>query len=407
MPLASTSAAALGYIPEATFGVTPTTGNYRRLRMTGESLDFSIEKTASAEINSTRTTSSMSPVSASATGGIQGELQYAEYDLLMAGTLQSAWAAYGTNGVGATFTADFTATTITATVAPTGGSAFTTLQRGQWFRVSAGVNANNGRLLRVSTVTAPTSTVITLDANTPAAVSSAVANVALQTSRLTHGSTQTSFSLERQLTDVGQFFNHRGMTPSKMDIGISSGSLSTINFDFMGKDVVRGAVTGLPGTPVASYAYGTQSGVSNTAACQIWLGTTPLTGTFAKSVSLSFDNALRQQDGICSLGAVGIGSGTINCTVDVEVYFSDGVLFDRFISNANSQIIFSSVDGAGNGYVFTLPAANISTHKINAGSKDTDVMASISFMGLNDDSNAVSALRKTLFVDRIGSAVPA
>ena len=394
MPLASTSAAALGYIPEATFGVTPTTGNYRRLRMTGESLDFSIEKTTSAEINSTRTTSFMSPVSASATGGIQGELQYAEYDLLMAGTLQSTWAAYGTNGVGATFTADFTATTITATVAPTGGSAFTTLQLGQWFRVSAGANANNGRLLRVSTVTAPTATVITLDANTPAAVSSAVADVALQTSRLTHGSTQTSFSLERQLTDVGQFFNHRGMTPSKMDIGISSGSLSTINFDFMGKDAVRNTVTNLPGTPVDSYAYGIQSG-----------GTTPLTGTFAKSVSLAFDNALRTQDGICTLGAVGIGSGTINCTVDVEVYFSDGVLFDRFISNANSQIIFSSADSAGNGYVFTLPAANISTHKINAGSKDTDVMASISFMGLNDDSNAVSALRKTLFVDRIGSAV--
>ena len=34
-------------------------------------------------------------------------------------------------------------------------------------------------------------------------------------------------------------------------------------------------------------------------------------------------------------------------------------------------------------------------------------MASISFMGLNDDSNAVSALRKTLFVDRVGVAVPA
>lgn len=405
MPLASTSAAQLGYIPEATFGVTPTTGNYRYLRMTGESMDFSIEKTASAEINATRTTSSMNPVSASASGGVQGELQYAEYDILMAGALQSSWVAYGTNGVGATFTADFTTTTITASVAPTGGSAFTTLQLGQWFRVSAGANANNGKLLRVSTVTAPTSTVITLDANTPAVAGTSVANVALQTSRLTHGSTQTSFSIERQLTDVAQFFNYRGMTPSKMDIGVSTGSLSTINFDFMGKDAVRGAVTGLPGTPVASYSYGTQSGVSNTAACQIWLGTTPLTGTFAQSVSLSFDNALRQQEGICTLGAVGIGSGTINCTVDVEVYFADGVLFDRFVSNTNSQIIFSSVDGAGNGYVFTLPVANISTYKVNAGGKDSDVMASISFMGLNDDSNVVAGLRKTLFVDRVGSAV--
>lgn len=405
MPLASSSAVQIGYIPEASFGVTPVGGNYRYLRATGESLDFSVSKEASKEINATRTISSMSAVGASASGGTQSEMQYAEYDILMAATLQNAFAVYGTNGVGTTFTADFTATTITASVAPAGNSAFTGLQRGQWFRVSAGANANNGKLLRVSTSVAPTSTVITLDANTPAVAGTSVAGVALQASRLTHGTTQTSFSIERQSTDVGQFFNYRGMTPSKMDVSISTGSLSSINFDFMGKDVVRNSATALPGTPVASYAYGVHSGVSNTAACQVWVGNTPLAGTFAQSISLSYDNALRAQEGICTLGAVGIGSGTIACTVSAELYFNDGSLFDAFLANTNTQVIFSSVDGAGNGYVFTLPTANISSYKVTAGSKDQDLMASVEFTALRDASNAVPALQKAVFIDRFGVAV--
>ena len=405
MPLASSSAVQLAYIQEATFGVTPVAGTPKLLRTTGESLDFGISKEMSNEINATRTISAMSPVSASATGGFQAEMQYAEYDPLLAATLQNAPVVFGTGGVSTTFTADFTATTITASVAPTGSSAFTLLQRGQWFRVSAGANANNGRLLRVSTTTAPTSTVITLDANTPATAGTSVPAVAIQTSRFTHGTTQSSFSIERRATDVSEFFNYRGMTPSKFDLSISTGSLSTINFDFMGKDAVRGTTTLLPGVAAASNNFDIHSGVSNTAACQIWLGNTPLQGTFAKSVSLSFDNALRSQEGICTLGAVGIGSGTINCTASVEIYFDNGALFDAFVANQNQQVIFSSVDGSGNGYVFTLPNANISSYKTNASGKDSDLMASIEFTALRNEAAPTVDLRKVLFIDRFGTAV--
>jgi hypothetical protein len=86
------------------------------------------------------------------------------------------------------------------------------------------------------------------------------------------------------------------------------------------------------------------------------------------------------------------------------VYFADGVLFDKFKDNINSSIIFSSLDGSGNGYVFTIPVANISSWKVAAGSKDQDMMVDVQFIGLRDAGNATPTLQKAIFVDRVGVA---
>jgi len=80
-------------------------------------------------------------------------------------------------------------------------------------------------------------------------------------------------------------------------------------------------------------------------------------------------------------------------------------LFDAFLANTNNQIIFSSVDTAGNGYVFTLPVANISSYKVAAGSKDQDMMIDMQLTCLRDVTNAVPALQKLVFIDRFGVAV--
>lgn len=402
MPLASTSALQVRYIEEATFGVTPVAGNPLNLRVTGESLDFAVTKQSSNEINATRTISSQAPVSASTSGDLNGEMQYREYDRLMESTLQDAFTVYGTNGVGTSFTADFTATTITAAVAPTSTSALTGLKKGQWFSLTTG-GINNGKLFRVSTTVAPTTTVITLDAGTPATVGTTVATCVVRTSRLTHGTTQKSYTIEKHQTDVGVFQAFTGMTPSKMSVAIASGSLTTINFSFMGKAAVMETATTLPGSPTNSYDFDIQSGVSGTS-CQMWENGAPLTSTFVKSVSFDYDNALRGQEAICTLGYVGIGSGTIALTGSMSVYFADKTIFDRFVANTNTSLIFSSLDRSGNGYVFSLPRVNISTYKVTAGGKDQDLMAEIGFTALRDASNADATLQKVFFVDRVGNA---
>ena len=405
MPLASSSLVQVRYIKESVFGTTPVAGNPKNLRITGESLNFSLSKSSSDEINAYRAVTSMIATSAEASGSLNAEMQFGEYDELMAGVLQSTWGAFGTNGIGAVFESTITATDITASAPTVGTSLFTLLKAGQWFTLDGTGTANDGKMFRVSKVTPPTSTVITLDTGTPATPGGPYAATVLKVSRLSNGTTQPSYTIERASTDTGEFFAFRGMTPSSLKLSISSGSLSTMEFAFMGRDAVAANATTLPGVPVASQAFPIMSGVSGTA-CALWAKGAPLAGTFVNSISLSYDNTLRAQSAICSLGSIGIGSGTINVTADLEVYFASGrAFYDEFLSNANMEIAFTAFDTQGNGYIFTLPQANISSYSLNAGGKDQDLMASISVTGLLDLGNADAALRKVMFIDRIGAAL--
>lgn len=404
MALASTSRVQLSYIEEDDFGVTPTTGTVRKLRITGESLNFTVNKETSAEINDSRSSSSMIPTSAEAAGGVQAEMQFAEYDRFIEATLQGEFVGIGGTGVSATFEATITSTTITAGVAPTGSSAFTTLQPGQWFTLSGTSTANDGKLLRVSKTTAPTSTVITLDPGTPAVAGGPYAATKILASRLSNGVIQPSFTLQREIGDVGEFFTFRGMTSSSMSLNIASGSLSTVEFSFMGRDSEQDNATLLPATVQDSQAYQIMSGVSGTT-CALWAKGAPLAGTFINSIAFSYDNSLRQQTALCALGAVGIGAGQINATADIEVYFASGATFYReLLDNSNLEIAFTSYDAEGNGYIFTFPAANVSTYTVNAsGGSDSDLMASISLTALRDAANTNPALRKVVFIDRVGA----
>lgn len=401
---ANSSTVQVAYVEEATFGVTPTTGATSHfLRVTGESLDFAVTKTPSTEINSTRTISSMIPTSASATGGVNCEVSYKEYDRLLAAALQSDFSVYGTAGVGTTFTADFTATTITADAAPTGASAFTTLQLGQWFTVNAGSTVNSHKLFRVSTTVAPTSTIITLSASTPATIAAAVPTVSVATSRLTHGITQKSFTFERQATDISQYFAYRGLTLGGFDLSVSSGALSKLNFTFIGKDAVPSASTTLPGTIAASEAFEIHSGVAGSA-CRLWINGVYQPSVFVKTASVKYDNALRSQEAIATLGAVSVGSGTINCTGSMEIYLADSTLFSAFVANTPISLAISSLDADGNGYVINLPHANLTKVATTAGGKDADMMLAVDYTALRDSANAVPALQKAVIIDRVGVA---
>lgn len=407
MALASTSRVQLSYIKEATFGVTPASGTVRKLRITSESLNFTLNKESSKEINDSRSVSSMIPVSAEASGGVQAEMQFAEFDPFIEATLQGTFSGIGGTGIGATFEATIAATTITASVAPTGTSAFTTLQPGQWFTVTGTGTANDNKLFRVSKVTAPTSTVITLDVSTPAVAGGPYAATKLHTARLSNGTTQPSFSIQREIGDVGEFFSFRGMTASSMSLNISSGAISTVEFSFMGRDSLQDDAPLLPTADVRdSQAYQIMSGVSGTT-CALWVNGVPLAGTYINSIAFSYDNSLRQQTALCALGASGIGSGQINATADLEVYFASGATFYKeLLDNSNLEVAFTSYDAEGNGYIFTLPAANVSSYSVNAsGGSDSDLMASISLTALRDAANAVPALRKVVFIDRVGEAL--
>ena len=401
--LASTNRVQLSYIAEADFGVTPVSGTPKNLRTTGETLDFNLTKENDKEINASAQLTSSTTVSAAAGGDIKLHMQYGEYDPFFAGVMRSTWTVFGTNGVGSTFTADFTATTITASVATSGINSFATLAKGQWFRLNAPTHANNGKLVRVSPTVAPTTTLITLDASTPLSVGTSVANCTVATSRLANDVTLTSFTVQREIGDVGQFFAFRGLYPSKFSTNFASAQLTEGTFSFIGKDAIRDATTMMPATATASLAYDIQNAVTGVG--NVWEGGAPLAGTFIKSMSLDIDSGLRAQDAIGYLGMIGAGIGTFMVKGSLELYFADGTMYDKFLNDVYTSITLSTTDSAGNGYVFTIPKVMLTSGKVQAGAKDQDLMASFEYTAYQDLGNATASLRKTLFIDRVGAAV--
>lgn len=404
--LASASRVQLRYIPEATLGVTPVTGNPYNLRMTGETLDFALVKTSDKEIRQDRQMSSTTTTDANAGGDLKVHMQYAEFDRLFAALMQSSWSAYGVNGVGTSFAATITAgtlgvtaSTITAGAAPTTTSALTLLKPGQWFKLIG--DPLNTKPLRVSSSVAVTGTVITLDVNTPCVASSP--NVTLSSSRLTNGVTMPTFTLEKAMNDVGQFMTYRGMAVSKFSTAFTAKQLTEGTFTFLGKDMIRNVATQLPGAPVASQTYDLQNAVKGVGT--VWEGGAPLATTFLQSMTLDIDNTLRAQEAVGVLGLAGIGSGTFMVKGNMTLYFADGSQYDKFLNDVYTSVTLSSQDSAGNGYVFTLPKIMLTSGKIQAGAKDTDLLAVFGYEAYGDLANANTALQQTLFIDRIGAAV--
>jgi len=401
--LATTSRVQLAYVKETIFGQTPTTGNSKALRMTGESLTYNLSKEVSNEINALRSSASSVPTKAEVSGSVNAEISFAEYDELMAAALQGTWATLGAAGVSTPVDLTFTTTKITAASAPTGSSAFTNLQPGQWFMVK-GTGANAAKLFRVSKTVATTATEITLDVNTPATAGTMTA-ANLMASRLSNGVTQPSFTLERQIPEVGEYFAYSGATVSSMKIKVAKSALSTLEFGFMGAGVENAQVSVLPGALAPSKAYDIMSGVSGTV-CTVLADGAPIAGTYVTSVDLNYDNALRHQGALCKLASVGVGSGTIKCEGNAELYFASGAkFFSDFVTNKKIEFVFTSFDTSGNGYVFTLPACTVDKYEVTAGGKDQELMAKIMVTGLYDAANANPNLRKVLIIDRIGDAM--
>lgn len=387
-------------------------GNGGLVRITGETLDYQVKTEQSKEIRSDRQVTDTLPVGASAQGGFGFELSYKEFDWAIEGTLQSTYAAFGTNGLGASVaTLTFAAGTITAGVAPTGNDAFTNLTKGQWFSVVPPAGATQtvkdyfkSRAFRVSTTTAPTSTVITLDAATQINTTiggTSMSNGQISSSRLVNGTTMKSYSIEVGHLDISQFRQYKGMIPSKMDLKIGVGSIITGSFDFMGKDMAISATTGM-GTVVASQTYTPANAVKGI--FDIFEGGASITAnTYIKSADISIDNTLRAQEAVGVFGNAGVAAGTLKVTGKLEVYFADAVMYNKFLNNTETSLTIPILDKDGNGYVIVYPRAKYTSAKVNSSGLDQDNMLSMDFQALMDTDPTSATYQKSVAIYRVGA----
>jgi hypothetical protein len=393
------------------FGV-PQGGNGTLLNMNSESLDYTVKTESSKAIRSDRQTPDLVQVSASAQGGFSFEAQYREYDPFIQGALQGDFAAYGTNGVSAAIAnLALAAASITAGAAPTGGDAFTTLGKGQWFTIIPDAAASSdvksylkGRAFRTSATVATTATVIALDAATPidtAKAGNSLAGAKISSSVASNGNTMRSYTFEVGHADISQFRQYTGMIPSKMDVKLSVGAIVTGNFDFMGKSFNLLGATSM-GSAGSSQTF-TPANATRGVFDIFENGQSITATTYIKSADFSIDNTLAAQEAVGVFGNAGIRAGTMKVMGKLEVYFADAVMYRKLLDGVASSLTIPLLDVDGNGYVYFFPRIKYSAAKVATGGLDQDNMLSMDWQALPDTSTGLPYSGKTVVVYRVGA----
>ncbi len=389
MTFASGAFGQLSYIQEATKGVTPVAGNGANLRTTSPGMKATTSTVKSKEISATRMVSSTTNSDLNVDGSFDFELSGKEFDPFIQGSLYGTYAHYGTNGLGTTFSASTTSSTITAAVAPTTTSAFTNITVGSWIKLVPPAGATQAvkdyfadAWFKVHTTTAPTSTVITLDPSTPIVapgIVTAVAGYAITQSLVQNGNTVRSFTFEWNQADIGQILAFRGMQSNSMSLKLEVGSIVTGQFGFTGMAHTINAATTLPGATAASQSLDVMNAVTDVGLVMENGANLLGVNNFIQSVQLDVTNNLRTQKAIGVYGNSDIGVGELAVSGQLQVYFESATYYKKWLQGTNTSLVFGMADPLGNGYLVELDKVRFVNGGLSAPTKDSDVILSLPF----------------------------
>jgi hypothetical protein len=168
------------------------------------------------------------------------------------------------------------------------------------------------------------------------------------TNTLKAGVTPSSYTIEKGLTDIAQYFLYTGAVVNKMTLSIKPDSLIPITFDWVGKGrTLLG--TSMTASPTAA---STNAPFDSFTGSIIEGGSAIATIT---GIELSLDNQLTALETIFVNQAVGITAGRRKITGTMSALFQDNALISKVFNETSSSIVFKLVDLAGKNYTFTLP----------------------------------------------------
>jgi hypothetical protein len=239
---------------ETTWGVLPVSPALKLQRHTGESIIHAKDTVVSEEIRSDRQTADMVEVGSNASGGMNFELSYTDFQHWMEAALFNTIQTLSIVGL----TASGVASTQVITAA---AASFTAVQVGSYVKITGFTNPlNNG--VKLVLAKANDGTTITLAAGSLAA-DQAGATIGLSGKFLTNGTTRHSYLLERGIRNSSGtpvFQTYAGMCVDQMALTFESKKIITGSFTFMGKKGETSADSAMAATAVAATGTLTFSG---------------------------------------------------------------------------------------------------------------------------------------------------
>lgn len=229
MPTADANNAALTYIAESAFGVTPYPARTTRMRLTGETLAHQKDTVKSEEIRNDRQVSDLIKVGAMASGPVSFEMNQADYQ----GFLLAALGAASWTTVNATATSDVDVASQTIT---TTGAGFAAVPVGGFVKVAGAATAGNNGLKRVLAKDGGNN-VLTLAAGSLTGDETAV-SLTITAKDARNGVAKKFYTFEREVLasdDVPYYQVYRGMTVDKFSLEATSKQILKGTLDLKGK----------------------------------------------------------------------------------------------------------------------------------------------------------------------------
>jgi len=369
MSLAETNRVQIRYSTESAWGETPATPATTELRITSEGLAHSKETLLSEELRTDRQRTALLETGLSADGDIAFELSHGSletfYANAMRNTLSSATVALASCTV--------TASTISG---PAGTDFVANFTAGQFVKMKASGSGSDGLVTQIATLS---STLLTCVGTTM--VASVIASAAVTGRTLTNGTSKTSFFLEGAFADITAVKYFTGMRINEMGISAQSQQIVTGVFSFMGK---RGFVasTTVASTVVAS----ANSTIPMTAAVNVTdiLDADHAVGVAVAGFDVAVNNNMRTRPQVGSKTTAEPGDGGVDVTGNLNVYFENISLYNKFINHTSTALAMKLKDTDGNYLIVSMPAVYFSSGNPAGTGQDADVFLGMDFTAIKD-----------------------
>lgn len=362
------------YIEEVTIGTTPAAA-LRKLNVVSSSIDGQISTTVSNQINPNRSESDLIRTEGSTSGDIAVEWQHASYNDFIEGAVGSDWSTPFA----------LTATDISAAAADDSynsvAAAFSTanILPGHWIKVSGFATAANNGIFRVVSVTTAKIIVAGSLVNEAAGPS-----VTVKGQSIRNGVTRKSYSIEKEFTDLTTtFVSHKGMVVNSLSLSAAVGSIVTGSINFNGMTTAYSTTTIGTGADLSQISNEVFDPTDS-------IGTIYVDGVaFAscvRSINLTLNNSTRFTQCLGQLFPSNVNIGTLGISGDMEIYFNDYTMIDKFLNGTAISLSYSFSDSVGNHLVVDIPNVKFSAGSLTGLSKQSDIMVSLSFTGLYDST---------------------
>lgn len=193
-----------------------------------------------------------------------------------------------------------------------------------------------------------------------------------------------TFTIERKIGD--NYRQYYGMTPTTASFDLSTGSIITVTFNFLGARVEQTTVSIFDGEEVEDRTTNTPMTTSSNVGEVDGL---------VKVTNFTFEinNNGEERRVLGSRFADSVRQGQFNVTGNASMYFIDASLYERYKNNSDFTFSISLDENENEGYQFIYHRTKIQTQSDASNAKNTDVMNDITFTALSSESGIFSIIK--------------